>query len=307
MRSAIGFSNLFFPGPGFSLMVWFSPEAVAAVQSALAPLEPLWLVLTRLGDGPLYIVAVGLLLWCVDKRAGFRLGMLLLVSTEVNVLAKEGFGAPRPPAGLWRDPLVSGDPGGGGFGLPSGHAQAAGVFWGGLALRWRRRWFIGFALSMVAGVSLSRVALGVHFPGDVAAGLALAGGLLLLDRTAGSQIADTLRNKPLRMRFSVAAVPGLVGLVALAWRPTADLAGAAGLLLGLPLGYVAETAWVGSEPARGHRERGLRFGVGALVMVGVGAALAFGRETLPGALASNLGLALAATLLAPWVFRRIKI
>lgn len=289
-------------------MVWFSPDAVAAAQEALRPLEPLWLVLTRLGDGPLYIVLVGFLYWCVDKSKGFRLGMLLLVSAEVNTVAKEALASPRPPRDLWHDSMVLKDPAGGGFGLPSGHAQSAGVFWGGLWARWRRRWLLLLGLLFTAGVSLSRVALGVHFPGDVAGGLALAGALVVLDLRLGPRFVAFVRSRTDSVRLGLALLPGLAALGVFAWRPTADAAGSAGLLIGFPLGYLAEGRWVGMAPPRGHRERGLRLGIGLALVFGLYlAGTTFGRASAGVAFTTSLALALVATVGAPWVFRRLRI
>lgn len=287
-------------------MTGFSPDAVAAAQEALRPLEPLWVLLTRLGDGPLYIVLMGFLYWCVDKSKGFRLGMLLLISAEVNTVAKEVLGSPRPPRDLWRDSMVLQDPAGGGFGLPSGHAQSAGVFWGGLWLRWRLRWVLLLGIPLIAGVSLSRIALGVHFPGDVAGGLALAGGLLALDATAGERLVRKIGGLSERTQWGLALLPGLAALGVFAWRPVADVAGTAGLLLGFPVGYLAEGRWVGLEPPRDHRERGLRLGIGLALVFGLYfAGTTLGRAHAGIAFATSLALALVATAGAPWVFRKV--
>ncbi len=289
-------------------MVWFDPGAVAATQDALRPLEPLWLLLTRLGDGPLYIVAVGFLYWCVDKSKGFRLGMVLLVSAEVSTVAKEAFASPRPPRELWRDSMVLNDPAGGGFGLPSGHAQSAGVFWGSVWLRWRLRWLLLLGLLFTAGVSLSRVALGVHFPGDVAGGLALAGAILALDWRLVPRLEKFVQSRSLKSKAVLALLPGLAALGVFAWRPTADVAGSAGLLLGFPLGYLAEGRWVALGPPGGHRERGLRLGVGLALVFGLYAAgVTLGRAHAGVAFATSLALALVAMAGAPWVFKKVLV
>lgn len=289
-------------------MAWFDPGAVAALQAALQPLEPLWFLLTRLGDGPLYIVAVGFLYWCVDKAKGFRLGMLLLISVEVSTAAKEVFGSPRPPRDLWRDSMVLKDPAGGGFGFPSGHAQSAGVFWGGLWLLWRRKRLLLPGLLFTAGVSLSRVALGVHFPGDVAGGLALAGALLVAGWRLGPGVEGFVRSKGGRTRAGLALLPGLAALAVFAWRPTADIAGSAGLLLGFPVGYLAEGRWVALGPPRGRRERGLRLGIGLALVFGLYlAGVTLGRGSAPVAFATSLALTFVAMAGAPWMFKKILV
>lgn len=288
-------------------MVWFSPLAVESIQGSLRPLEPLMVALSRLGDGPLYIVALGFLYWCVDKRRGFRLGLLLLASLGLNVFAKEAFGAPRPPRGLWRDPAMLSSPVGGGFGFPSGHAQSAGAFWGGLALRWPRRWLLALGLVLIAGVSLSRVALGVHYPGDVAGGLLLAGVLLGLDMGLGPRLESRLGPRPFSEKLMAALAPGILALAMLAWRPNGDTAGAAGMLLGFPLGYVLEGRWVKTEAPRENRARGKRFVVGMALVVPLYAVGLLAGAHLAAALVSAFAMSLAASLGAPAVFKKMRL
>lgn len=79
----------------------------------------------------------------------------------------------------------------GGYGFPSGHAVGATVTYGLLALTLRigtRRQRFAAAGLVVAAVSLSRVVLAVHYPGDIVAGVAvgvayLAGAWWLLERS----------------------------------------------------------------------------------------------------------------------------
>lgn len=84
--------------------------------------------------------------------------------------------APRPPKVLDADSFQLIGPGYRNHSFPSGHSVTAGVFFGVLiyyaqALPWRMLFLL---LALLGG--LSRVALGVHWPVDVTAGL--AGGLL---------------------------------------------------------------------------------------------------------------------------------
>jgi membrane-associated phospholipid phosphatase len=95
-------------------------------------------------------------------------------------------------------------------GFPSGHATVAAVFWGSLAT-WTsvgtRRTRVGAATAIVAVVAVSRLALGVHYLVDVAAGVALGAGyvavVVALDARPGRAFA-------LALTLSALAV-GLVG------------------------------------------------------------------------------------------------
>jgi len=65
-----------------------------------------------------------------------------------------------------------------GYSFPSGHAQGSTAFWGYLALHSKRKWVYAAAGVLLILVSFSRIYLGVHFPVDIAGGIAI--GLVLL-------------------------------------------------------------------------------------------------------------------------------
>lgn len=142
--------------------------------------NPFWdgffILLSFLGNVPIYIILFAILFWNVDKRFGFRLGILLLFSMTVNSWLKDFFHFARPigQEGIRSLYLSSA----GGYAFPSGHSQAAATFYPYLLTRWKSlRWRI-FAAFMVLGIGFSRLYLGVHWPGDVLSGLTL--GLIIV-------------------------------------------------------------------------------------------------------------------------------
>jgi membrane-associated phospholipid phosphatase len=97
-----------------------------------------------------------------------------------------------------------------GFALPSGHALGSTVIYGGaataLAVGTPRNRYLAAGV-LVALVSLSRVVIGVHYLGDVLAGVAIgAGYLLVVDR-----LAD--RGRLPRQAFSVAALVAVLAVL----------------------------------------------------------------------------------------------
>src|SRR5688572_11315510 len=105
------------------------------------------------------------------RRGAVRgIGSMLFSSAVVNLVLKRIFGRVRPDLAnlrterrLRRSPVT--------LSFPSGHSSSAAAFVTGLAMESP---LAGAALAPVAvGVGYSRVHVGVHYPGDVAAGLAV--------------------------------------------------------------------------------------------------------------------------------------
>lgn len=142
-----------------------------AVQSIQTPaLDRLFIGVTVLGSEEFFLLVLPVLYWCVDRSLGRQLGRLVLLSAFLNLWLKEVFHAVRPPAGQVR--ILFGQSASG-YAFPSGHAQSAATFWGYLARRVRRRWFSALGGTVALLVALSRLYLGVHWPVDVAFGLAI--------------------------------------------------------------------------------------------------------------------------------------
>lgn len=190
-----------------------------------------------------------------DERVPFALSLLLarrypqvfwaLVVAGVCGIAfthsgKPLFDALRPPAVL--------DPGA--FNLigpsirrvsfPSGHSATAGVFFGVLACYARPTWVRVMLTALAVLVGLSRVAVGVHWPVDVAAGL--MGGVLAA--WLGVRLAERARWGALDPASHLAFVT-LAALLTLSltyWDGGYDLAAELMRLIGiLGLGYAALT------------------------------------------------------------------
>jgi membrane-associated phospholipid phosphatase len=118
---------------------------------------------TLLGDPIFYLIAIPVILWCVDERRGFKIGMAVFLSNGINVAIKRNLRVPRP---FMVDPSV-GIIGETGYSTPSGHAQNAAVLWP-LALGTWKGKRLGAGLRILLAIALplcigaSRVYLGVH-------------------------------------------------------------------------------------------------------------------------------------------------
>ena len=131
-----------------------------------------WAHATILGDG--LVCAVVLLLWTrrhPERIWGGLLGAILMVL--ILRVFKEMLSLPRPLGVLPEDALTVIGPGLRRGSFPSGHTATAALLAGVWALSTSRRWVPWLAISLATLVGVSRMAVGVHWPTDVLAGLAL--------------------------------------------------------------------------------------------------------------------------------------
>lgn len=149
-----------------SLLYWF--------QSVRHPvLDVMVGLVTRFGEETVFMVLGLALLWCVDKKWGFRFLLGGLVGSVVNQLLKAIFLIPRP----WvLDPnftiVESAREAATGYSFPSGHTQTAAVVYGMIAVWLKKKWMTVLCVALIIGVGISRMYLGVHTPYDVVVSLA---------------------------------------------------------------------------------------------------------------------------------------
>lgn len=222
-----------------------------AVISALA-------AATHAGDAAVLLgIAVAVYLFR-DRRAGAFVLAAVVGGFGLIAGSKALFALPRPPAALW---LGAAD----GYGFPSGHALGSTVGWGAMAIAadaWMRRRRFAAAAAVAGVVSLSRVAIGVHYAVDVLAGVGIGLAYLAL-------LAWWTRGDPDRA-FGVALAATIVGVLA------GGASGTALVLLGAAVGGLA--VWTEFDPPA--RPWGVRDAVpAAAVGVVVGGVLFVGAET----------------------------
>ena len=214
--------------------------------AAIADL-PSWLValaalITQLGDVWFVFCLLGVLYWfgeslpgsmSLSRRHAMFAVALALVARGVTTTFKELFGLPRPPGAdeavgvelvpTVVDPLYVSAATADGFGFPSGHATAAILVYGGLALLVDSRRGYVAAAALVAVIPLSRVVLGVHYLVDIVAGLAVGGAFL-----AGVYLVCDRGNNPGRALMVAVGVSLLGAGVVYNFDTMAALGGALG-------------------------------------------------------------------------------
>lgn len=168
-------------------------------------LDGLMSAITELGDETIFMLTGLVILWCINKRWGFRFLLVGLTGSVMNQLLKAIFLIPRP----WvQDPsftIVESARGGAtGYSFPSGHTQSAATLFGTLAMWSRKWWSTLLCVVMVLLVGLSRMYLGVHTPLDV--GVSLLTGVVTV--VVLCALCDRAEASPRRLAALLAACVG---------------------------------------------------------------------------------------------------
>lgn len=314
---------------GLALVQW--------VQGWGAWLAPLMQGLSATGRSTFYLLIMPLLYWCVDSGLGMQVAVMLLLSSSLNDTLKMLLHQPRP---FWLQEIgaLSYERS---FGLPSGHSQQAMSVWGLLALKSRSRWVATLLGVLIAGIGLSRLYLGVHFPGDVLLGWAVGALLLVAFVRWQPMVTAFWSTRTLRSQTIIAlgvavllwGLPALAYGLATGWRmPIAweqniltqfglvesprTLENAwlvSGLMLGLGIGRALMDRWGGFASGGAPLKRILRYLVGivglALLWFGLGQVLpeeqVLWLDLLRWLHAGVLGLWVSFG--APWLFLRLRL
>lgn len=230
-----------------------APYRLAAVSRAIRDAfpdagAPLYEAVTTLGDPTFLTFGLAILYWVHAGRREETAAVVTYGFIAFGIIfgLKAWFALPRPPESVW---LVETD----GFGFPSGHAVAAVVIYGGLALEygWQDDLPKAVAASLlVAAIAFSRVVIGVHYLGDIVVG-SLVGLVVLL---AGRELVG----RDLTLGFGIGVVTAIPAIVVTGGGGTA--LGIAGACLGGLLG----SRWFDAVPRTISRLEGA-----LLVVVGV--------------------------------------
>ena len=284
---------------GIEVVVWF--------QQFSPGLDLPFKAFTFMGDEAFYLLFLPLVYWCIDRRTGAGLFILLLFSAYLNAVAKVIADQPRPfNYDLRVKPL--GHAGGGG--LPSGHTQNAVVIWGYLATRCRKTigWLIaGF---LMIGIPLSRIYLGVHFPTDLFGGYILGALILMLFLWIAPRLEKWLVQKGFARQIVLALV---LPILLIFMNPAGNryILSMVGALMGVSVGLVLERRFVRFSSGGLLWKRSIRYVLGVGVLFGLWGGLRIAFSTVESeALFRVIRYALVGLwggLGAPWLFVRLKL
>ncbi len=263
-----------------------------------------WLVMTMkaitfMGNEEFYLLILPVLYWCWRKNYVLPLAIILLLNFWLNYEFKEFFQLPRP-AGVALIPAEH-------FGFPSGHAQGAMVLWGYLAwiLSGTQRKIYGWLGALIFGIGLSRIYLGVHFPGDVVGGWTI--GFLIL--FSGIWITVSIRRQELVFPALPTAILALFsGMMLALMSPSGIAVRVGGMIAGLVGGMLIESEWLNINTRVRWWQQGLKIiiGVAGLLILKSSIKALFPLELWADWIRYGM-LGLWIGLGAPWLFSRLRL
>ena len=135
-------------------------------------LDYFFICITMMGSSLFYFLALPLFYWCIDKRFGLKLGLVLLSSIYVNTVIKNVTMVQRPIGYPGIRSIFTQSAGG--YSFPSGHAQGTTTFWGTMMFKYNKKITKILGVASIILVSISRLYLGVHWPVDIVGGILIA-------------------------------------------------------------------------------------------------------------------------------------
>lgn len=139
---------------------------------------PFWTVLSSIGkyfgEEITFMIALCVLIWCIDKKLAYRIGFAFYFSSFLSQELKIICRIPRP----WIlnsnvIPLESALPTATGYSFPSAHSQAVASVYGTLAFNTKKTNLKTLCVCAIIITAWSRMYAGVHTPLDVSVGLIL--------------------------------------------------------------------------------------------------------------------------------------
>lgn len=270
-------------------------------------LDLVFTLITGMGDELFYLFLLPFLFWCIGKRHGMHIAVLLFLSLFINNLLKLAFANPRP---FVVSAAVVAKVGAEGYSFPSGHSQNAAVIWPALAFMFRRRWIAVLAAVFTVLIAFSRVYLGVHYPHDIIVG-ALVG---LLIAYAYVKRAPALESWVARwsLGWQLALVLFLTLVLSVSVTNN-DALKLAGSVCGIGLGYILEQRMLRFQPKAEWRNRALSLGIGmavvAVVYVGMKLVAPTANEVVAAAFrfVRYMSVGFVAVYVVPWLLVRMSL
>ncbi len=158
---------------------------------------------TEFGSETFFIIIIPPIYWCVNKKLGFRLLVITTLAAYVTSVLKNLTRVPRPGEHLTESTHRT-------YAFPSGHTHGVTTFWLYLMIK-TKRFIVGIiGIVLILFVSISRVYLNLHYPGDVIAGIALGVATVLIFFAFEDRITTIVKGWNFQERLFFSTVPPLL-------------------------------------------------------------------------------------------------
>ena len=284
----------------------FGPELIQFLQSLFgAEFNRIFVGISLLGNDEVLVGLCAIVYWCFDKRRGRLVTYILLFGAYLNFYFKILVPSPRPPVDLRIAERNETS-----FGFPSGHAQDSTTFWTWISFDFRKRMLAVLGTLIVAAIGISRIYLGVHYPGQVIGGWVIGFAFAGLCALIIQQLpAPTGRVQAVQQ--ALFAIASLIPTFLAVWlgavgEVNPGLVG--GYLFGFSLGAIAEDRFVSFRTDVTTAKRILRIIIGGAMTSLV--VLALGRivpdSSLISSFADSFIRGLTVVLIAPAIFKIVE-
>lgn len=195
-------------------------------------MDYIFIAITMLGSSGFYFLVLPAFYWCINKRFGLKLSVILISSIYVNTIVKEVTMVQRPIGYPGIKSIFTQSAGG--YSFPSGHAQGSTTLWGTLMIHYKKKWLNILGIAIIVLVSLSRLYLGVHWPVDIFGGILIAVLIIIVGELVDNILIESKVDIPFiyKMILSI-ALPALLIIIF----PYKDNFEYMGLLSGVLMGY----------------------------------------------------------------------
>ncbi len=221
--------------------------------------------ISQLGGSIGILILMTIIYWCINKEKGVKVGYISVLGINLNGIFKSLFLAKRPFQYLGKEHLrklegSSLSDGASGTSFPSGHSQNTATLYSSIVRYFKKNWVIIISVLMMILVPLSRVYLGVHFPGDVVVGTTLG----IITTIIFGFIIDKFYHKKFLVFIITASC-----LSPFLFLPNMgkDFYKGMGILCGFILGIYLEEKYVNFEVANGVKINIIRYLFGGAVML----------------------------------------
>lgn len=288
-------------------------------RSSSGPADYFFWIITQLGTELIFMVAVMVFYWCVNKREGFKLINLFMASQLVVGIIKIGVKRIRPYDTEKVRPILERTEG---YSFPSGHSNNIAVVGIHSALyvkKTNKRYFfttLTVVIFSVLMVMLSRMYLGQHYLTDVLAGAFIG----CLAATVGFYVFDLFGDKEERLSYAI--VPCCVIMLAISLylqiakgESFETVIKIVGVYMAAAIGYFLEKRFVAYDV---KADKAWKYAVRLVLGLIIVLAIKEGLKALFGLISSETAvivldfiryflMGIFVTLLAPLMFKKMKI